>query len=315
MSSLLFSYRRSDSGAVAGRIAERLRDAFGEASLDYTGDDSPPGISYREAIHDRLVDTDVVLVIIGPSWAADGRLYSDDDPVRLEVEQALSMPGKAVIPVLVEGAQLPDSATLPESLRPLANHSAVVIRDDPDFHQDVSQLSEFLGQYMGVGRAKRKSKGASTDSDAEAAQGSRALILAALVLVLGIGAAAMFWVMPVDAPDYSGLSFSGSVNFSNPTPDPIPYHYFTLDHPGHYQLTFDVAAPDPNCGLWWFIRGESPGASVVLPDVNRWVIGASTSTVTFEAATSGEFRLQVGPVIQGQCAGMQLYDVRVEPAA
>ena len=62
----------------------------------------------------------MLLAVIGPHWLAagqDGQRRLDDpaDFVRLEIEAALAR-GVRVIPVLVDGAQLPRPEQLPASL-------------------------------------------------------------------------------------------------------------------------------------------------------------------------------------------------------
>jgi hypothetical protein len=47
-----------------------------------------------------------------------------------------------VIPVLGHGASMPSSSELPDSLRELAFKNAVIVRDDPDFHRDMTHLIE-----------------------------------------------------------------------------------------------------------------------------------------------------------------------------
>jgi len=92
------------------------------------------GEDFAQAIESALDACDVVLVVIGNSWATgtgqDGRRRLDDpkDWVRLEVAAALRR-NVLVIPVLVDGARLPDPASLPEELRPLCRRHACELSD------------------------------------------------------------------------------------------------------------------------------------------------------------------------------------------
>ena len=45
-----------------------------------------------------------------------------------------------VIPVVIEGATMPDDGDVPASLRPLCYRTAVPLRPDPDFKNDIQQL-------------------------------------------------------------------------------------------------------------------------------------------------------------------------------
>ena len=92
------------------------------------------GQEFPRAIESALNACEVVLVLIGNSWASctgqDGRRRLDDpkDWVRIEVTAALRR-NILVVPVLVEGARLSDPASLPEELRPLCERNACELSD------------------------------------------------------------------------------------------------------------------------------------------------------------------------------------------
>ena len=105
---IFVSYRREESGHVAGQLADRLSDRFGAEQVFIDVKSIEPGVDFAEAIF-RAIDACTVLVaVIGPGWlrTADergGRRLDDpDDLVRLEIGAALAR-GVRVIPVLVEG--------------------------------------------------------------------------------------------------------------------------------------------------------------------------------------------------------------------
>jgi hypothetical protein len=103
------------------------------------------GVDFRQHIDRMVADCDVVLVVIGRRWvdAVDEqghrRLEQTGDFVRLEVEAALrrEIP---VVPVLVDGATIPQPAQLPKSLTDLAYRNGTQVRHDPDFHPDIDRL-------------------------------------------------------------------------------------------------------------------------------------------------------------------------------
>jgi hypothetical protein len=86
----------------------------------------------------------MLIAIIGPKWATtcddDGnrRLAAADDLVRLEIEAALNR-NIRVIPVLVDGAEMPKPQQLPASLAALARRNGLRIRHE-SFRQDVRRL-------------------------------------------------------------------------------------------------------------------------------------------------------------------------------
>ncbi|MFW5772082.1 MAG: toll/interleukin-1 receptor domain-containing protein, partial [Phototrophicaceae bacterium] len=150
---IFISYRRNDSRAITGRIYDRLEIAFGMDNVFKDVDDIPPGADFRQVLREAIYECDVMLVIIGSDWASitgpQGRRLDDpDDFVRVEVETGLNRADMVVVPVLVDGAPMPVSDDLPESLRPLVYRNAVVVRHDPDFRRDMDRLIEQLNRVL-----------------------------------------------------------------------------------------------------------------------------------------------------------------------
>jgi WD40 repeat protein len=143
---IFISYRRADSQANTDRIYERLTKAFGRKAIFKDVDDIPPGVDFPTYLQNKVKDAYIVLIIIGRQWASisydDGslRLNEPEDFVRVEVELALRMSNVLVIPILVNDATMPNPKHLPDSIRPLTKLNAMVIRNDPDFHNDISRL-------------------------------------------------------------------------------------------------------------------------------------------------------------------------------
>lgn len=141
------SYRRSDSAAIVGYIYERLAARYRKDSIFRDVDKMPLGKNFYEHIKEELEGCDVVLVVIGPQWLATdaqghSRIQQADDPVRLEVEAALTS-GAMVIPVLVEGAAIPKSADLPESLKQFPALAGTRINVE-DFDAHIERLSQSI---------------------------------------------------------------------------------------------------------------------------------------------------------------------------
>ncbi|MGH2505208.1 MAG: toll/interleukin-1 receptor domain-containing protein, partial [Ktedonobacterales bacterium] len=142
---IFISYRRADSASAAGRLYDRLAERYGRASVFKDVDSIPPGAHFPAYIAESIEESDVTLVVIGPHWldasSGFGRRRLDDpaDFVRIEIETALTL-GVPVIPVLVEGANLPPARRLPPSLRLLLEQNAVPLRPDPDFSRDMERI-------------------------------------------------------------------------------------------------------------------------------------------------------------------------------
>ena len=134
MIGIYLSYRRKDAAAYAGRLFDHLGQHFGPGSVFRDIDTIRRGEDFAQAIESALNACDVVLVVIGNTWATgtgqDGRRRLDDpkDWVRLEVAAALRR-NVLVVPVLVDGARLPDPASLPEELQPLCGRNACELSD------------------------------------------------------------------------------------------------------------------------------------------------------------------------------------------
>lgn len=157
---VFISYRREDSTDVTGRIYDRLSAHFGKPGIYKDVDSIPLGVDFRAHLADAVGQCRVLLAVIGKGWPATDmatmqrRLDDPRDFVRIEIEAALQR-DIPIIPVLVQGAAMPDPEQLPDSLRPLAYRHAVPVRHDPDFHQDVGRLIRGIELHVDATRAPR----------------------------------------------------------------------------------------------------------------------------------------------------------------
>jgi hypothetical protein len=141
---IFVSYRRQENSGLAGRLYDRLAGHFGEDQVFIDVDTIEPGVDFAEEISRAVAACEVLLAVIGPNWltASDKRgrrrLDDPDDSVRLEIEAALARDVR-VIPVLVDGAVMPDRDDLPDSLARLARRNAFLIRHE-SFHPDAGRL-------------------------------------------------------------------------------------------------------------------------------------------------------------------------------
>jgi uncharacterized protein with WD repeat len=141
---IFVSYRREDTAGQAGRLYDRLGDHFGEDRVFMDVDSIGIGADFTRAIRDAVSGCSVLIVLIGQDWLTftDGkrkrRLDNPDDWVRVEIETALQRDIR-VVPVLVDGAALPQASDLPLSLRPLVERQALVL-SHIGFRSEVSHL-------------------------------------------------------------------------------------------------------------------------------------------------------------------------------
>ena len=155
MQGIFISYRRQDSQSAAGRLADHIKEQMPGVPVFRDVETIEPGMDFVEAISRALESCGVLLAVIGPHWSsvADAggrrRLENANDYTRLEIATAFQRPNVRVIPVLVEGAQIPDANDLPEDLQALCRRNAIELTDKR-WNYDVSQLIETLRKALGV---------------------------------------------------------------------------------------------------------------------------------------------------------------------
>ena len=65
---IFINYRREDSIGTAGRLRDRLAQAFGQKNLFMDVDSIPAGVDFVAYLNNQVAACDVVLVVIGPNW-------------------------------------------------------------------------------------------------------------------------------------------------------------------------------------------------------------------------------------------------------
>jgi TIR domain len=127
---IFISYRRGDTAYPAAWLFDQLASHFGRDRVFKDIDSIALGQDFIEAINAAVGSCDVLLALIGERWLRlthpNGRLRLNDpgDFVRLEIETALARDVR-VIPILVEGAQMPRTDELPASLAGLTRRQAL----------------------------------------------------------------------------------------------------------------------------------------------------------------------------------------------
>jgi hypothetical protein len=160
MAKIFISYRRNDSSGYSGRLAERLHAAFGAANVFMDLDDIKPGVDFTAELHSAVGKCTALLALIGPHWlnATDAtgarRIDDEQDFVRQEISAALQRQIR-VIPLLLQRAEMPTAADLPEPLAPLALHQAMELSDSR-WDYDVDQLIKALGGRVSGRTAVRR---------------------------------------------------------------------------------------------------------------------------------------------------------------
>ena len=157
MSGIFISYRREDAAGPAHRLYERLADRFSAASVFIDVETLEVGDEFGQVIEEKVGFCDALVAVIGPRWldAVDGtgrrRLDDPDDWVRREIAAALDA-GTKVLPVLVDGARLPERRALPAAVARLADHQVLDLRTDR-FDRDADRLIAALEALLRGGGA------------------------------------------------------------------------------------------------------------------------------------------------------------------
>jgi hypothetical protein len=157
---IFISYRRGDTKHAAGRLVDRLRRTFSSDQLFLDIDNIDPGLDFEKVMLEKLQACDVLLAVIGPGWLSSSdetgvrRLDNPKDYVRIEIETALARDIR-VIPVLVDGAPMPDVEHLPDQLRPLAERNAVRLEHER-FGSDADNLTRALAKIVTPSNSRAK---------------------------------------------------------------------------------------------------------------------------------------------------------------
>ncbi len=150
---IFVNYRREDAQDAAARVHKELVPAFGAKTLFMDVDNLLAGKRFDKELDKALAACDVFLAIIGPRWLAifeERQAAGKRDFVREEIAAALKRE-IPVIPVLVNGAQLPDEGALPGDVSDLVKHQQHEIR--------FASFGRDMGPLVGAIRTLRREAG------------------------------------------------------------------------------------------------------------------------------------------------------------
>jgi len=147
---VFISYRRDDSRYQAHRIFEAFKKKLSRENVFMDIDSIPLGHDFVDVLKEWVGQCEIFLALVGPGWVSCSdpqtgklRLDNPNDFVRVEIREALAR-GIPVVPVLIDGASMPDEKQLPEDLRLLARRHAEFV-DFRTFDPDVRRLIKKLG--------------------------------------------------------------------------------------------------------------------------------------------------------------------------
>ena len=121
---------------------------MGPQGVFFDVEDIQPGLDFVDVLTNSVGGCDALVAVIGKRWmssANENNLRRLDDPhdfVRIEIEAALER-GVRVIPVLVDGAAMPKSKDLPDTLKKLSRKQGIEV-SHTRFDSDVERLTRAL---------------------------------------------------------------------------------------------------------------------------------------------------------------------------
>ncbi len=178
MARICLSYRRSDSGAIAGRIHDHLVNKYGAEAVFMDIGGIPYGADFREHIQGVFAGASVLIAVIGPQWlgqhsTGNTRITQRADPIRVEIQTALNQ-NIFLLPVLVDGATMPAADDLPANIRPLVYRNALRVDTGSDFHFHMERLIASVDQVLGIQRNGKPEEKPAEDGKPQASIANRA---------------------------------------------------------------------------------------------------------------------------------------------
>jgi hypothetical protein len=157
MSKVFISYRREDAAGYAQAIFGHLERHLRRDQIFMDVDTLEPGIDFIARIQQAITESDVVIAVIGKRWMgersnAPARIHDPHDFVHLEIATALSRDIK-VIPVLVDGASMPNQEQLPRTLQAFAHRNALEL-SNTRFRFDLERIAQAVRKTLTPARRK-----------------------------------------------------------------------------------------------------------------------------------------------------------------
>jgi hypothetical protein len=133
-------------------VYDRLSEVLGRENIFFDVSNIEPGEDFVSRISEIVATCDVLVAIIGPHWVsitdASGirRIDSPFDLIHIEVGAALER-NIRVIPMLVDGAAMPEEHQLPPRLAPLVRRNAHDVSFN-HFHADLDSFIRVLQRVL-----------------------------------------------------------------------------------------------------------------------------------------------------------------------
>ncbi|MEV6484068.1 TIR domain-containing protein [Streptomyces sp. NPDC051576] len=129
MPGIFLSYRNIERSYAPMLVDRELSRRFGPENVFQAGRSNLPAVHFPTEIDRRVDECDLLIALIDPPWVGEDLplLREPGDWVRREIARALGQ-GKRVLPVLLDGAEMPRTAELPADIAPLTRNIALRMR-------------------------------------------------------------------------------------------------------------------------------------------------------------------------------------------
>lgn len=128
---VFINYRHADTQGTAWLLYTKLEERFSSENVFFDRGTLQPGMRWFDEIESHLDGCAVFIALIGQQWTkimVDHLQQGGEDYVVKEIDRALRSRRAAVIPVLVDGADVPGTDALPAALRELPACQAEFLR-------------------------------------------------------------------------------------------------------------------------------------------------------------------------------------------
>jgi hypothetical protein len=160
-SDIFLCYRREQT-SDARLVFQALEAQFGSDRIFWDASDIEWGTDYVDRIEQALESSAAMVAIIGKDWLQldepNGGIRNPTDSVREEIGRALSA-RVPIFPTLLEGAQMPDRAALPEDIARFAQIQANRLSND-HWDLDLANLVKRLEPLVGPAKSTTRTGGA-----------------------------------------------------------------------------------------------------------------------------------------------------------
>jgi hypothetical protein len=141
---IFISYREEDTFVSASRLQEALAERYGTRHVFWDHQSIEAGTPFDTEIVAEVNASTTLIAVIGKRWLEILKHRESEEVDYLRLEIATALKGNIrVIPVLVEGATLPNKRDLPDDLKDLVKHDYIQL-NHIIWREDVKRLIKVL---------------------------------------------------------------------------------------------------------------------------------------------------------------------------